>query len=272
MSDRYCVLGNPVEHSKSPLIHQRFGEQTGQEIVYTAELAPLDGFVATWRAFCEGGGRGANVTVPFKEQAFALCDTLSERARRAGAVNTLINGQNGRVYGDNTDGVGLLRDLDAHHIPLSGARILVLGAGGAVRGVLAPLLERGPREVVIINRTGAKAAALARDFADLGAVVGGGYDALEGPFDLVINGTSASLAGELPPLPEALFTAGGFAYDMMYAAEPTVFLRWAQDHGATPVDGLGMLVEQAAEAFFLWRSVRPDTGPVRALLRRALTG
>ncbi|MFG6668525.1 shikimate dehydrogenase [Halomonas sp. HNIBRBA4712] len=271
MSERYCVLGNPVAHSKSPLIHQAFAAQTGQLLEYTAELAPLDGFEAAWRAFCESGGRGANVTVPFKQEAFALCDTLSERARRAGAVNTLINGQNGRIYGDNTDGIGLLRDLTAHDVALAGKRVLVLGAGGAVRGALAPLLAERPDELLIINRTGAKAEALARDFADVGAVRGGSYDALEGTFDLVINATSASLSGELPPLPEGLFTPGGVAYDMMYGVEPTVFLQWAKTQKAATVDGLGMLVEQAAEAFFLWRNVRPETVPVRALLRETLT-
>ncbi|WP_447529734.1 shikimate dehydrogenase [Vreelandella sp. TE19] len=272
MSDHYCVLGNPVKHSKSPMIHQAFAEQTGQALRYTAELAPLDGFTAAWQQFCHQGGYGANVTVPFKQDAFALCDTLSLRARRAGAVNTLINGQNGRVYGDNTDGVGLLRDLKAQGVALRDARILVLGAGGAVRGVLEPLLSEGPQEIVVANRTADKAEALGRDFADLGKTSGGGYHALFGTFDLVINGTSASLAGDLPPLPDGLFNPGGYAYDMMYGAEPTVFMQWADTRGATTVDGLGMLVEQAAEAFFLWRNVRPDTASVREMLRQSLAG
>ncbi|WP_447553972.1 shikimate dehydrogenase [Vreelandella sp. EE22] len=270
MSDHYCVLGNPVKHSRSPMIHQAFAEQTGQRMRYTAELAPLEDFATAWRQFCHQGGRGANVTVPFKQQAVALCDTLSLRARRAGAVNTLSIGQNGRVYGDNTDGVGLLRDLKAYSVALAGARILILGAGGAVRGALEPLLTQDPQEIVIANRTGAKAGALARDFSDLGNISGGGYDALSGTFDVVINGTSASLSGDLPPLPEALFTSGGLAYDMMYGPTPTVFMQWAEQRGAVAVDGLGMLVEQAAEAFFLWRNVRPQTEPVRALLRQSL--
>jgi len=270
MIDRYCVFGHPIGHSKSPAIHSAFAEQTGEHLEYTAIEAPLDDFAGAWRAFVAEGGRGANVTVPFKEAAFALCDTLSERARRAGAVNTLILGGNGLTYGDTTDGVGLVRDLKHHGVHLAGARILVLGAGGAVRGVLEPLLAETPSSVRVANRTAAKAAALADDFGDLGSIVGGGFEAVEGPFDLVINGTSASLAGDLPPLPDALFAPGATAHDMMYGAEPTVFLRWAVERGARSLDGLGMLVEQAAESFFQWRGKRPDTATVREALRRAL--
>ncbi|SFT80616.1 shikimate dehydrogenase [Halomonas saccharevitans] len=275
MIDRYCVFGHPIGHSKSPAIHQAFAEQTGERLAYTAIEAPLDDFAGAWRAFVAEGGRGANVTVPFKEAAFALCDTLSERARRAGAVNTLILGGNGlsddfKVYGDTTDGVGLVRDLKRHEVRLAGARILVLGAGGAVRGVLEPLLAEAPSSVRIANRTAAKAEALADDFGDLGTIAGGGFETVGGGFDLVINGTSASLAGDLPPLPDALFAPGATAHDMMYGAAPTVFLRWASERGARPLDGLGMLVEQAAESFFQWRGKRPDTAPVREALRRAL--
>ncbi|PMR74375.1 shikimate dehydrogenase [Billgrantia endophytica] len=270
MTDRYCVFGNPVAHSKSPMIHAAFAEQTGEDIDYTAIEAPLDDFANTWRAFAAQGGRGANVTVPFKEEAFRLCDELSPRARRAGAVNTLVLGDDGRTRGDTTDGVGLVRDLAHHGVRLGGARVLVLGAGGAVRGVLEPLLVAGPSSVLVANRTAAKAEALAADFRDLGEIRGGGFDAVEGPFDLVINGTSASLAGELPPLPDDLFAEDAFAYDMMYGAEPTVFLRWATESGAMAVDGLGMLVEQAAESFLLWRGKSPATGPVRETLRRSL--
>ncbi|MCA1769438.1 MAG: shikimate dehydrogenase, partial [Halomonas sp.] len=252
-----------------------FAEQTGEAIDYTAIAAPLDDFFGAWRRFVAEGGRGANVTVPFKEEAFRLCDTLSLRARRAGAVNTLILGGRGasddfKVYGDTTDGVGLVRDLKRHGMTLAGARVLVLGAGGAVRGVLEPLLAEGPSVVMIANRTAEKAARLAADFRDMGEITGGGFDAVAGPFDVVINGTSASLSGELPPLPDNLFTAGATAYDMMYGAGPTVFLRWAAEHGARPVDGLGMLVEQAAESFFQWRGKRPDTRPVLEALRQAL--
>lgn len=275
MSDRYCVFGHPIGHSKSPAIHAAFAAQCGEAIDYTAIEAPLDDFAGAWRAFVAAGGRGANVTVPFKEEAYRLCDTLSRRARRAGAVNTLVLGKNGegddpKVYGDTTDGVGLVRDLKRHGVTLDGARILVLGAGGAVRGVLEPLLAEGPASLEVANRTAAKAEALARDFADLGPIQGGGFAAVAGPFDLVINGTSASLGGELPPLPDELFAPGASAYDMMYGAEPTVFLRWAGERGAHGIDGLGMLVEQAAEAFFQWRGKRPDTAPVLAELRRSL--
>lgn len=270
MTDRYCVFGHPVAHSKSPAIHAAFAAQTGQAMEYTAIEAPLDDFTGAWRRFTAEGGRGANVTVPFKEEAFRLCDTLSQRARRAGAVNTLVLGKNGLTYGDTTDGVGLVRDLVRHGVTLAGARILVLGAGGAVRGVLEPLLAAGPASVLVANRTASKAEALAADFQDLGEIRGGGFDTATGPFDLVVNGTSASLAGELPPLPEALFAPGATAYDMMYGVEPTVFLRWATGLGAMPIDGLGMLVEQAAESFFQWRGKRPLTEPVRESLRRAL--
>ncbi|WP_111413440.1 shikimate dehydrogenase [Billgrantia lactosivorans] len=270
MTDRYCVFGNPVSHSKSPAIHAAFAEQTSEDIEYSAIAAPLDDFAGAWRSFAADGGRGANVTVPFKEAAFRLCDTLSQRAQRAGAVNTLLLGDDGQTRGDTTDGIGLVRDLERHGVVLAGARILVLGAGGAVRGVLEPLLAAHPASLLVANRTAEKAATLAADFRDLGPIRGGGFDAVAGPFDLVINGTSASLAGDLPPLPDDLFAAGATAYDMMYAAEPTVFLRWAAARGARAVDGLGMLVEQAAESFLLWRGRRPDTGPVLEALRRSL--
>lgn len=270
MTDRYCVFGNPISHSRSPAIHAAFAEQTGEAIEYTAIEAPLDDFAGAWQRFVAAGGRGANVTVPFKEDAFRCCEVLSTRARRAGAVNTLILGGNGLTYGDTTDGVGLVRDLVRHGVALEGARVLVLGAGGAVRGVLEPLLAQAPLSLQVANRTAAKAEALAHDFSDLGAIIGSGFETVEGPFDLVINGTSASLSGELPPLPEALFSTGASAYDMMYGAEPTVFLRWAADQGARTMDGLGMLVEQAAESFFQWRGKRPETRPVLEELRRSL--
>jgi shikimate dehydrogenase len=270
MTDRYCVFGHPVGHSKSPSIHAAFAAQTDEAIEYTAIEAPLDDFAGAWRRFVATGGRGANVTVPFKEDAFRLCETLSSRARRAGAVNTLIAEAGGLTHGDTTDGVGLVRDLERHGVALAGARLLVLGAGGAVRGVLEPLLAAGPASLLVANRTAAKAEALAADFRDLGAIQGGGFDAVAGRYDLVINGTSASLAGDLPPLPDGLFADGATAYDMMYGATPTVFLRWAAERGVRCVDGLGMLVEQAAESFFLWRGKCPDTAPVLAELRRAL--
>lgn len=270
MADRYAVFGNPVAHSKSPLIHSAFAEQTGQTLEYATVEAPTSDFAGAWQRFVQQGGRGANVTVPFKGEAYALSATLSHRARRAQAVNTLIVGGNGRTYGDNTDGVGLARDLAHHGVGLKGRRVLVVGAGGAVRGVLAPLLDEAPGELVIANRTAEKAQALVEAFSAAGRVSGGGFEAIDGAFDVVINGSSASLAGDLPPLPDTLFAPGATAYDMMYGAAPTVFLRWAEAQGARPIDGLGMLVEQAAESFFLWRSVRPDTAAVRAMLRQAL--
>ncbi|WP_071871650.1 shikimate dehydrogenase [Atopomonas hussainii] len=273
--DQYGVFGNPIGHSKSPLIHRLFAEQTGQTMSYEALLAPLDGFADFARDFFARGGRGANVTVPFKEQAFALVDQLSERAERAGAVNTLCRHADGKLLGDNTDGAGLVRDLTVNAgWALAGQRILLLGAGGAVRGVLQPLLAHKPRELVIANRTLSKAETLAQHFADLGPVLASEFAWLQQPFDLIINGTSASLAGELPPLPAAVIKPGHTrCYDMMYSAEPTAFNRWASDLGAAAcMDGLGMLVEQAAEAFLLWRGVRPDSAPVLAELRAQLAG
>lgn len=270
MSDQYCLFGHPVGHSKSPRIHSAFAEQCGQALSYEATDVPIGDFTDAWREFVAAGGRGANITVPFKEQAYRLADVLSPRAERAAAVNTLIVGKDGKTYGDNTDGVGLLRDLQANAAPLEGARILVLGAGGAVRGVLEPLLAARPIVLMIANRSAEKARRLAADFRALGEVTAGGFDEIAGEFDLVVNGTSASLAGDLPPLPDDLFAADALAYDMMYAAEPTIFLRWAAQQGARSVDGLGMLVEQAAESFFVWRNYRPDTQPVRKQLRDEL--
>ena len=271
--DRYGVFGNPIAHSKSPLIHRLFAEQTGQALTYEPLLAPLDDFPGFARAFFAGGGMGANVTVPFKEQAFQLADQLSQRARRAGAVNTLKMTGDGLLLGDNTDGTGLVRDLlENAAIPLRGQRILLLGAGGAVRGVLEPLLAEQPLALVIANRTVERAEQLAQEFADLGPVVASGFDWLDEPVDLIINGTSASLGGEVPALAASLIRPGHTrCYDMMYAAEATAFNRWAAALGARQtLDGLGMLVEQAAEAFHVWRGVRPQTAAVRERLRRQL--
>jgi shikimate dehydrogenase len=273
MSDRYCVFGNPVSHSKSPLIHAAFARQTGQAISYEAILAPRGAFAESVHAFIEDGGLGANVTVPFKEDAFRLSTRRTPRAELAGAVNTLVfsrEGGNDRIVGDNTDGAGLTRDLSANlGCVLKGRRILLLGAGGAARGVLGPLLDAHPATLVIANRTAAKAHALATHFVAFGSVVGCAYPELAGQsFDLVINATSASLSGELPPLSPNVFAPGSFAYDMMYGKGDTPFMAFARQHGAAQVaDGLGMLVEQAAEAFFVWRGIRPDSAPVMALLR-----
>lgn len=270
--DRYGVFGNPIGHSKSPLIHRLFAAQTGQQLSYEPLLAPLDDFAGFARAFFSEG-RGANVTVPFKEQAFQLADRLSERAQRAGAVNTLHKLADGSLLGDNTDGAGLVRDLTLNAgFSLAGKRILLLGAGGAVRGVLEPFLAQRPAVLVVANRTVEKAERLAQEFAELGVVYPSGFDWLEEPLDLIVNGTSASLNGETPPIAPSLIQPGHtLCYDMMYAKEPTAFCRWAQTHGAArALDGLGMLVEQAAEAFWLWRGIRPDTAPVLAQLRRQL--
>jgi shikimate dehydrogenase len=274
MTDQYVVFGNPIGHSKSPLIHRLFAEQTGQALEYMTSLAPLDDFTAFAKTFFESG-RGANVTVPFKEQAYRLADTLTERAQRAGAVNTLIKQADGSLRGDNTDGAGLVRDLMVNHgVTLKGKRILVLGAGGAVRGALEPLLAEQPEVIVIANRTVEKAEQLAKEFSDLGPVFPSGFDWLEEPVDIIVNATSASLTGELPAISPSLIQPGEtFCYDMMYSNEPTAFCRWATEHKAgQSVDGLGMLVEQAAEAFFQWRGIRPESAPVLEELRRLLAG
>lgn len=274
MADRYAVFGNPIAHSKSPQIHTRFAEQTAQVLTYSAEHIEENDFEAEVERFLQGDGKGLNITVPFKERAWALAQWRSDRAELAGAVNTLYRLDDGRIAGDNTDGIGLVRDLaDNNGVSLSGARILVLGAGGAVRGVLQPLLAAGVASVLVANRTLARAQTLAELFADYGRVQACGFDQVPAEaFDLIINGTSASLQGELPPVPAATVGAQTTCYDMMYGAEPTPFCRWADELGAAQViDGLGMLVEQAAESFRIWRGVRPDTTPVMHALREALT-
>jgi shikimate dehydrogenase len=267
MTAHYAVFGNPIAHSKSPLIHAEFARQTRQDLAYRALLAPLDGFAETLAAFRAGGGAGCNVTVPFKEQAFSLADRHTARAEVAGAANTLTFLEDA-ILADNTDGAGLVADLVHNQgVELKGARILLMGAGGATRGVLQPLLACAPAQLFIANRTAAKAEELARRVADLGPVTGGGYDALaDQQFDLVVNATSASLAGEMPAMPRTVFAAGALAYDMMYGRD-TPFLVFARECGARTCDGLGMLVEQAAEAFYGWRGVRPDTASVIRQLR-----
>lgn len=264
MTDRYAVFGHPIAHSKSPQIHAAFARQTGQDMRYEAILAPLDGFVDRVAAFIAAGGRGANVTVPFKQEAFRLAHRLSPRAQHAGAVNTLAFDAGGTV-GDNTDGAGLVADLTRNlNCALTGKRILLLGAGGAARGVIEPLLDQQPMELVVANRTVSRAQELAALFGR--GVRACSFDATDTSFDVVINATAASLAGDLPPLSPRVFTTGTLAYDMMYGRD-TPFLDFARTHGARTADGLGMLVEQAAEAFHLWRGVRPDTAPVIAALR-----
>ncbi len=272
MSDHYAVMGNPIAHSKSPRIHTLFAQQTGQSLVYEALLVTADGFADAVATFRAEGGKGLNITVPFKQEAWALAAEQTERARRAGAVNTLWFRADGSTLADTTDGVGLVRDLMVNHsIALRAKRILILGAGGAVRGVLEPILAQQPAVVVIANRTASKARELAQLFADLGSISGCGFDELSGQqFDLVINGTAASLAGEVPPLPDDLLADNASCYDMMYGVTVTPFQRWATAHGARhSLDGLGMLVEQAAEAFALWRGVRPESVPVIRQLRES---
>lgn len=267
---RYAVMGNPVAHSKSPRIHALFANQFKHLIEYTAVQVDAGGFAQAVDQFRANGGAGLNVTVPFKQEAFKLASQLSDRARIAQAVNTLRFEPDGRLFGDNTDGTGLVHDLDKNlGVPLKGKRLLVLGAGGAVRGVLAPLFKHRPALIVIANRTESKARDLAGEFAQYGSIEASGLRELKGKhFDVVINGTAASLKGEVPPLPDNLFTARALAYDMMYGDKSRPFLDWAAVHGATQVvDGLGMLVEQAAESYLIWRGVRPETRSVIEKLR-----
>lgn len=271
-TDDYAVMGNPISHSKSPSIHTLFAEQTQQSILYTAIHVDQGGFDQAVGNFAASGGKGLNVTVPFKQEAWALVNTRSERAERAGAVNT-IKIENSQLFGDNTDGIGLVNDLTINHnVVLKNKNILLMGAGGAARGVLIPLLEEKPSSLFIVNRTPDKAKDLADDFSDAGHVQGGGYDAIQDlTFDVVINATAASLQGKLPPLPDTLLNDKACCYDMMYAANPTPFMQWAASHKAEKVlDGLGMLVEQAAESFKIWRGIKPETKPVINALRTEL--
>lgn len=273
--DRYAVIGNPIAHSKSPQIHAEFALQLRQTLEYSRLLGHLDDFAGDVQRFFADGGKGLNVTVPFKEEAFALATERSARAEVAGAVNTLLRLADGRLHGDNTDGIGLVRDLSINHaFPLGGARVLLLGAGGAARGVMMPLLEAGIAQLAVANRTAAKAEALAERVNNWQLsgvrcqVTGCGLAALGGQqFDLIINATSAGLTDEVPALPAGCIAPGGWTYDLLYGEHPTAFQRWSQTQGAAQsLNGLGMLVEQAAEAFWLWRGLRPNTAPVIAQL------
>ena len=267
--DRYAVMGHPIAHSKSPFIHRQFAAETGEPVAYDALLVEPGGFRAAVERFRARGGCGLNVTIPFKEEAFALSNRRSGRAERAGAVNTLwFDGV--ALCGDNTDGVGLVRDLTRNlAVEVKARTVLLLGAGGAARGVIGPLLDEGPERLVIANRTAERAAGLARRFEGQGPVSAAPLDALPaGGFDLVVNATAASLAGDLPPLARGTLRAGGVAYDTAYAARPTPFVEWGAEEGAAvAADGLGMLVEQAAVSFRIWRGREPRTGPVIDALR-----
>lgn len=273
MTDQYAVFGNPINHSKSPNIHRQFAEQTGQDMHYSKQLVEEQAFASAAEVFFAQGGKGLNITVPFKLAAFEFAQAITPRAQRAGAVNTLARQSDGTILGDNTDGIGMVHDMHNLGWELRHKRILVLGAGGAVRGILQPLLAEQPQQLVVANRTPAKAKELEMQFQDLGNIRGSSYQDLAGEeFDLVINGTSASMSGDLPPLPERLLADGARCYDMMYGAEPTVFMNWASQRGAQAVaDGLGMLVGQAAEAFYLWRHIRPEVIPVITALRHQLS-
>ena len=267
---RYAVIGNPVAHSKSPEIHQAFALQCGIVLKYEAVQVDPGGLLQALRNLQARSFGGLNVTVPYKQEVHTLVDRLSERARVAAAVNTLVFGPNETMFGDNTDGVGLVSDLERNlRRVVRGTRILVIGAGGAVRGILESLLSADPMELVLANRTAERAVSLAAAFAEYGSICALPLDQLAGQkFDLVINGTAASLVGQIPRLPNNLFTSDALAYDMAYADRPTPFMRWAINHGAeNTVDGLGMLVEQAARSFELWHGVRPQTAPVLQSLR-----
>lgn len=275
MTDRYLVLGHPIAHSQSPKIHALFAQQTQQDMAYEAlDVAPGTLPDVLERVIVQEGVVGMNVTVPYKTEAFKLCDMVSPRARRAGAVNTLLFHVD-TLRGDNTDGVGLMRDLQNLDFDLEEKRILILGAGGAVRGILEPILRKTIDGLWIDNRSVEKDEALVKEFVDLAttSVEALSFEVLaeQQPFDAVINATSASLSGELPPLPEGLFAEGAWAYDLMYAAQPTPFMQWAAAHGARVADGLGMLVEQAAESFSIWRGVRPQTASVIEAIRAQLS-
>ncbi|KUZ11608.1 shikimate dehydrogenase [Burkholderia diffusa] len=268
MTDHYAVIGNPIGHTKSPLIHGLFAEETRQDLRYTAiegPVEPQEAFAEVVRAFAAAGGKGMNVTAPFKLKAFAMADECSERATLAGAANAL-KFEDGRILADNFDGIGLVRDIEVNlGLSIAGKRVLMLGAGGAARGALLPFLDACPAEMIIANRDVAKGQALAAQVAGRGALVACGYADLErmGRFDLVVNATSASLTGDLPPVPPGVFSPKGTAYELAYGKRLTPFLRLASNAGVLGVaDGVGMLVEQAAEAFAWWRGVRPPTSAV----------
>lgn len=269
--DRYAVVGNPIQHSKSPFIHTQFARQTGQSLRYEAILSPLDQFKATVEEFRQAGGKGMNITVPFKLEAYTLATRLTERAASAQAVNTFRFEQDGVILGDNTDGAGLVRDIERNlNISIHNKRLLLLGAGGAAHGVILPLLQKQPARLAIANRTLNKAQQLAQQFAEYGRIEAGHFQDFSGEhFDIVINATSTGLQDQLPPLPPGMLSGALLAYDMFYCSQLTPFLNSAQQEGAQQTaDGIGMLVEQAAESFLLWRGTRPETQTVIRQLRQ----
>ena len=268
-TDHYAVFGHPIGHSKSPRIHRLFAEQTRQQLSYEAQDVPAESFESAIDTFFKQGGKGLNCTVPLKELAWQRADKLSQLAQFSKAVNTLSLQEDGTLLGDNTDGIGLVTDLTVNHsISLLNSRILILGAGGASRGIIGPLLEKSPAHIVITNRTVEKAITLSNEFSQLGDISGCGYDAIANQqFDLILNATSASLTGKLPPLADDILSENGCCYDLAYSNQATAFVKWGRTHGAEEsLDGLGMLVEQAAEAFYIWRRVRPETSAVIELL------
>lgn len=270
--DQYAIFGHPIKHSKSPFIHTLFAKQTMQQMHYQAIKVPINDFKERLQLFFSEDGKGCNVTVPFKEEAFKFAQQLTERAQLAGAVNTLKLTDDGVIIGDNTDGAGLVLDLKNNHIDISNHRILLLGSGGAARGVCGSILDEKPAQLVIANRTYSKAQALATNFSKIGNIKACEFQYLSGEFDLIINATSASLSGELLPINKQLIRPETAIYDMMYSQEPTVFNNWAKEHGARLIiDGLGMLVGQAAESFSIWRGIKPGTKQVLTELRYNLS-
>lgn len=270
--DKYLVIGNPISHSKSPFIHTLFARQTSQQMSYSAMKAPLDDFSSVVCSFFAQNGKGCNVTTPFKKEAYAFADVLTERARLAGAVNTLKKLDDGGVLGDNTDGAGLVQDLLNHHVIIENARVLLLGAGGAAQGVILPLLEQKPKELIIANRTFNSAQQLSLQFSSFAHLPAFSLESLDSlPFDIIINSTSASLLGQYPAISCKLIHDKTIVYDMMYGSGITSSNQWALDKGALHViDGLGMLVEQAALSFAIWRGIKPGTRQVLSELRRNL--
>lgn len=276
MTDLYAVVGYPIAHSKSPTIHRLFAEQTGQDMTYEAILIDAEETDFSWAMadLKNRGYKGINITVPYKLDAFEYADSLSQRAQTAHAVNTFIFNQDGSTLGDNTDGIGLVNDIEENgKRPLTNQKILILGAGGAVQGILDPIIDKQPAAIHIANRTEKRAQVLGERFKNSFKISASGWENIpDGPYDIVINGTSASLEGKLPPIAESVIGPDSLVYDMMYGQKPTVFMEWAKQiqPGCQTMDGLGMLVGQAAEAFYLWRGVRPKTAEVIETVRKLM--